>query len=53
MYNDGNPYKRPVCRYKSDGVTRDTELEEKVRDTMEFHNCVIFIRETGNNKIEF
>ena len=38
-YNQFNPYKRPFVR--PDGV--DTSF---IKDTMEFHNCVIFIQET-------
>ena len=35
LYNDGNPYLRPA-RVK----------DSRVKDTMEFYNCVVFIRET-------
>lgn len=38
-YNDYNPYKRPIVR--------DTEAEaSKVKDTMGFQNCVVFVKET-------
>lgn len=38
-YNEFNPYKRPFVR--EEGF--DTSI---IKDTMEFHNCVIFIQET-------
>ena len=38
-YNTFNPYKRPFV--ERDGINLDF-----IKDTMEFHNCVIFIRET-------
>lgn len=41
-YNEFNPYKRPFVR--EEGV--DTSL---IKDTMEFHNCVIFIQETNED----
>ena len=41
-YNQFNPYKRPFVR--EEGV--DTSF---IKDTMEFHNCVIFIQETDDN----
>ena len=38
-YNEFNPYNR--------AFVRDSEAEiAKIKDTMEFHNCVVFIRET-------
>lgn len=38
-YNQFNPYRRPFVR--------DAEYPvENIKDTMEFHNCVIFIQET-------
>ena len=38
-YNDYNPYSRPIIR--------GTEEEAaKVKDTMEFQNCVVFVKET-------
>lgn len=41
-YNQFNPYKRPFVR--DEGV--DTSF---IKDTMEFHNCVIFIQETDTD----
>lgn len=41
-YNQFNPYKRPFVR--AEGV--DTSF---IKDTMEFHNCVIFIKETDTD----
>lgn len=41
-YNEFNPYNRPFVR--DDGV--DTSF---IKDTMEFHNCVIFIQETNED----
>lgn len=41
-YNEFNPYKRPFVR--GEGV--DTTF---IKDTMEFHNCVIFIQETNED----
>ena len=41
-YNEFNPYKRPFVR--DEGV--DTSF---IKDTMEFHNCVIFIQETNED----
>lgn len=41
-YNEFNPYKRPFIR--EEGV--DTSF---IKDTMEFHNCVIFIQETNED----
>lgn len=38
-YNRFNPYRRPF-------VERDGINTEFIKDTMEFHNCVIFIQET-------
>jgi hypothetical protein len=38
-YNRFNPYKRPYVR-------EDSSLVEYIKDTMEFHNCVVFIQET-------
>lgn len=38
-YNDFNPYKRPFNR------SEDTDTSF-IKDTMEFYNCAIFIRET-------
>lgn len=38
-YNDYNPYSRPVVR-------ETEEAAAKVKDTMEFQNCVIFVKET-------
>ena len=38
-YNRFNPYRRPFVR--EDGTNLDY-----IKDTMEFHNCVIFIQET-------
>ena len=41
-YNAYNPYKRPLVR--------DSEEEAaKVKDTMEFQNCVIFLKESGSD----
>ena len=37
-YNQYNPYKRPFVRDSEDEIA-------KIKDTMEFHNCVIFIKE--------
>lgn len=48
-YNDFNPYVRPFVR------TDATEIP-KIKDTMEFQNCVIFLKETDtniNNHTEF
>lgn len=41
-YNKFNPYNRPFVR--EEGV--DTSF---IKDTMEFHNCVIFIQETNDD----
>jgi hypothetical protein len=41
-YNQFNPYKRPFV--ERDGINTDF-----IKDTMEFHNCVIFIQETDPN----
>ena len=41
-YNEFNPYKRPFVR--DEGI--DTSF---IKDTMEFHNCVIFIQETNED----
>ncbi len=38
-YNDYNPYNRPFIR-------EDETLIPKIKDTMEFQNCVIFIKES-------
>jgi hypothetical protein len=38
-YNRFNPYRRPF-------VDRDDVNTDFIKDTMEFHNCVIFIQET-------
>lgn len=38
-YNRFNPYKRPFVR-------EDASIIEYIKDTMEMHNCVIFIQET-------
>lgn len=38
-YNQFNPYKRPFIRENSSEIP-------KIKDTMEFYNCVVFIRET-------
>ena len=42
-YNEFNPYNRPFVR--DEGV--DTSF---IKDTMEFHNCVIFIQETDETQ---
>ena len=39
-YNQYNPYKRPFVR-------EDESIIPYIKDTMEFYNCVIFLRETG------
>lgn len=41
-YNEFNPYDRPFVR--DEGV--DTSF---IKDTMEFHNCVIFVQETNED----
>jgi hypothetical protein len=41
-YNEFSPYKRPFVR--GEGV--DTSF---IKDTMEFHNCVIFVQETNED----
>lgn len=41
-YNEFNPYNRPFVR--DEGI--DTSF---IKDTMEFHNCVIFIQETNDD----
>lgn len=41
-YNEFEPYKRPFIR----GDGEDTSF---IKDTMEFHNCVIFIQETNDD----
>jgi len=41
-YNEFNPYKRKFVR--GEGI--DTSF---IKDTMEFHNCVIFIQETNED----
>lgn len=42
-YNDNNPYLRPFTESQIiDGIVP--------KDTMEFYNCVVFIRETGGGK---
>lgn len=38
-YNEFNPYRRPF-------VARENVNSDHIKDTMEFHNCVIFIQET-------
>lgn len=38
-YNRFNPYHRPFVR-------EDTSIIDKIKDTMEFYNCAIFIQET-------
>ena len=38
-YNEFNPYRRPFVRPEGYNINN-------IKDTMEFHNCVIFIRET-------
>lgn len=39
-YNEFNPYKRPFVREDADEIA-------KIKDTMEFVNCVVFIKETS------
>ena len=41
-YNTYNPYKRTFIRENADEI-------RKIKDTMEFYNCVIFIRETDED----
>ena len=41
-YNEFNPYNRPFVR--DEGVNTSF-----IKDTMEFHNCVIFIQETDED----
>lgn len=41
-YNEFNPYKRPFVREEGVGTSF-------IKDTMEFHNCVIFIQETNED----
>ena len=41
-YNEFSPYKRPFIR-------PDDYPIENIKDTMEFHNCVIFIQESSPN----
>lgn len=41
-YNEFNPYNRPFVR--GEGVNTSF-----IKDTMEFHNCVIFIQETNDD----
>ena len=41
-YNQFNPYRRPFVRDEGE----DTNF---IKDTMEFHNCVIFIQETDED----
>jgi hypothetical protein len=41
-YNEFNPYRRPF-------VARDGVNTDFIKDTMEFHNCVVFIQETDPN----
>lgn len=38
-YNQFNPYKRPFIRDNPDEIS-------KIKDTMEFYNCVVFIKES-------
>lgn len=40
-YNEYNPYKRAFVRDSEDEIA-------KIKDTMEFYNCVVFIKETGD-----
>ena len=42
-FNDFNPYKRPFVR-------EDESIIPYIKDTMEFHNCVIFIRENDTTQ---
>ena len=42
-YNEFNPYKRPFVR-------EDETQIPKIKDTMEFYNCVVFIRETDTTQ---
>lgn len=41
-YNQFNPYKRPFVREEGYDIS-------KIKDTMEFYNCVIFIQETDSD----
>lgn len=41
-YNTYNPYKRPFVRGEDENISI-------IKDTMEFHNCVIFIKETNED----
>ena len=41
-YNDFEPYTRPFVR-------DDASEIPKIKDTMEFHNCVVFIKETDKD----
>ena len=41
-YNEFNPYNRPFVR-------EDESEISKIKDTMEFHNCVVFIKESDPN----
>lgn len=42
-YNDFNPYNRPFVR-------DNEEDKKKIKDTMEFYNCVVFLRESDETK---
>lgn len=46
-YNTYNPYTRPFVR---DGKQVDASYPYDIKDTMEFYNCVIFIRETSTDQ---
>lgn len=41
-YNDYNPYTRPFVRSSQEEIA-------KIKSTMEFHNCVIFLKESDTD----
>lgn len=45
-YNEYNPYKRPFVREEGYDISM-------IKDTMEFYNCVVFVKETGDSHTEF
>lgn len=52
VYNRNNPYKRPFAESQKVHTTDDSgnPVTLTPKDTMEFYNCVIFIRETDTTR---